>query len=474
MRILSTWIIRVYNGAMRSNRTFPLFFFLISVFILVALSGISPLPQWVILSKQRADLAFDNQSYYVAYSEYEKILKLLPYQMDIQEKAAESALKIGLMDEGKQKLEWLAKEGSLSAHGLLTLAGMYQDEGNFSLALSTYHEVPSASEESVFARKNLFKIYVTQENWIKARESLGDNPESMYKKIALDLFIDPQIVIQSSTEAEFLPLQLLAEDLVKQQDNPSYLSSTWIRIGQALSQHGENELAQAAYQQAIKQSPDSGLPWAFLGGFLASLGKDGEQEIQKSLNLEPDNFIVNQTAGYVFLQNNKPEVALIYLKKANNLIPANAQTLILLSRAEMEIGQYQQALIHWAEAAPLSDSPAQVWRDLVLFTLENPIFLRDYGLPAVRKLLQQDEASADDYDLAARVYLVLEDPLTAEKFWRNAMEKFPLSYLSHFHLGVWLVEKGSYMEGLEFIQLAADQKTDFVTGQKARQWLSDR
>ncbi len=290
----------------------------------------------------------------------------------------------------------------------------------------------------------------------------------------MDLFIDPQFVIDNITEEELLPLRLLAEDLGKYQDNPQSLASTWIRIGQFLSQNGENDLAQAAYLEAIKQSPDSGLPWAVLGGFLAGLGKDGESEIQKGLNLDPDNFLVNQTAGFVFLQKNNPEVALVYLLKANRIMPDDAQTLILLSRAEMEIGQYQQALIHWAEAAPVSDSPLNVWRDIVTFTLENPLFLRDYGLAAVRKLLQQNDASAQDYDLAARVYLVLEDPLTAEKYWRNAIENFPSSYLSHLHLGIWLVEKGSFKEGLEFIQQAADQNVDIGTSQSARQWLNDR
>jgi tetratricopeptide (TPR) repeat protein len=183
---------------------------------------------------------------------------------------------------------------------------------------------------------------------------------------------------------------------------------------------------------------------------------------------------VNQTAGFVFLQKNNPEVALVYLLKANRIMPDDAQTLILLSRAEMEIGPYRQALIHWAEAAPVSDSPLNVWRDIVTFTLENPLFLRDYGLSAVRKLLQQNDASAQDYDLAARVYLALEDPLTAEKYWRNAIENFPSSYLSHLHLGIWLVEKGSFKEGLEFIQQAADQNVDIGTSQSARQWLNDR
>jgi tetratricopeptide (TPR) repeat protein len=155
-------------------------------------------------------------------------------------------------------------------------------------------------------------------------------------------------------------------------------------------------------------------------------------------------------------------------------MPEDAQTLILLSRGEMEIGQYQQALTHWAEAAQVSDSPSNVWRDIVTFTLENPLFLRDYGLSAVRKLLQQNDVSAQDYDLAARVYLVLEDPLTAEKYWRYAIENYPLNYLSHLHLGIWLVEKGSFEEGLELIQQAADQNVDIGTSQAALQWLNDR
>lgn len=459
---------------MRLTSSFPLLQFLISVFLLTSLAGISPLPDWVTPSILRAEMAYENGSYYDAYFDYRKLWELMPYRADIAEKLAETAIKINNFNEGKQLLEQLADEETLSAKGLLILADIYQQEGNLSKVISTYQKVPDGSVESSIAEANLLKIYISNSDWSNAKKLLDDEPKNLFKLAAVNLFIDPGLVIKEASLPEVLSLRLLAEDLTQEQNNCVSLASTWIRIGQVFAQNSENDLAQAAFREAIKLTPESGVPWAALGGLLAGLGNGGEAEIQQSLNLDSNSFVVNQTAGYVYLKNNKPDVALVYLLKANKMVPDDVETLLLLSQAELILGQYPQALSHWAEAAPLADKPSDVWRDLINFTLENTLFLRENGLPAVRKLLQEAGVSAEDYDLAARVYLALEDPLTAEKYWRYAISHYPMSYISHLHLGIWLAENGFEAEGRNLIKQAAEQDADQEISQKARQWLSSR
>ncbi len=459
---------------MRLTNSFPLFQFLISVFVLTSLAGISPLPGWVNPSISRAELAYENGSYYDAYIEYRKLYELMPYRADIEERLAETAIKINNFDEGIQLLEKMADADTLSAKGLLILADIYQQEGNLLKVISTYQKVTDGTSESSLAKANLLKIYISQSDWTNAKELMDNEPQNFFKQTAINLFIDPGLVVQGASSPDVLSLRLLAEDLTKGKNNRESLASTWIRIGQVFAQNSENDLAQAAFREAVKLTPESGVSWAALGGFLAGVGSGGEAEIQQSLNLDSNSFVVNQTAGYVFLKNNKPDVALVYLLKANKMIPDDVQTLLLLSQAELILGQYLQALSHWAEAAPLADKPSDVWRDLINFTLENPLFLRENGLPAVRKLLQEAGVSAEDYDLAARVYLALEDPLTAEKYWRYAISHYPMSYISHLHLGIWLAENGFEAEGRNLIKQAAEQDADQEISQEARQWLSSR
>lgn len=434
------------------------------------------MPGWASQVLDQANRAFENQSYQTAYQQYAQVYRLLPYRSDVKMRLAESALQIGLVDEGRAWLQELAQSDKLSAEGWLSLAALYEKDGNIAQAIVAYQRIPAESSESEAAHSKLLKLFISQQKWSDAQVLAQTYSQNPLLIAGLGLFTSPGEAIQTIRQFaldELLPLQLLTEELITESD-PVAMSAIWIRIGEYFDDREELDLARAAYQHAVDLAPQSGAAWAWLAGFLAHHGLDGGQEIQQALTLDPDGFLVNQTAGYVNLQSNKPEIALIYLQKARRILPDDAQTLLLLSRAELTLGQYPQGLADWLAAAELTDEPDEILRDIVEFTLQNPLFLRDYGLPALRKIMQQESPLPDDYDLAAKVYLSLEDPLTAERYWRTAMGKYPTSYINHLHLGIWLVESGSVDEGMALVRKAAVQTTDESTRLAAQQWLAGR
>ncbi len=249
-------------------------------------------------------------------------------------------------------------------------------------------------------------------------------------------------------------------------------SAQFQRLGRYYELLDVDFLAEAAFRQAVTLAPDSAIAHANLGRYLSLMGPDGEAEINLALQLDPQNPMVNQLVGEYWLSADHPEIALVYLKKALQLDQQSVDVRILLGYAYNQMGEYPSGLAQWVDAAAISENPEPIWRQIGEFCVQNQIYLREFGVDAIQALLLADPESAQNLDLAGRLYLALEDPFTGEKYLYKAIESSPEYYPAQLHLGAWLISSGRWEDGRKWLESAANQQLDEQTRLQALAYLA--
>lgn len=454
----------------------------IVIILLTIALGISPQPDNVQKALVYAAQYESEGLYTQAIIQYRIASEWQPYRADLREKMAIAAFKMNDLDTALTGLKQIEKENALSSKGWLTLGDIYFQKNNQDLALAAYNKIAVGSPEAEASRKNRLQIYAQSKKWMEAvdyltteYENTGDD-QTLILLAGFEAFQDPQKSLELIQQGQgvYVPEleQILGGLSIVGQDNETK-SAQFLKMGQYYESINIGSIAEAAYRFSSEIAPDSAVALASLGRYLSSANAGGEAEIARALELAPDNPIVNQIVGKYWIAQNKPDIALIYLKKTSRLDLQSPENWILLGDTYNKLGDYQTGLQQWVHAAELSQSPEPIWRQIAEFCVLNQVFIDKFGLDAVQKLLLENPVSAENLDLAGRVYLSLDDSYTGEKYLRSAIQQFPEYYPAQLHLGIWLVSSGKYEEGREWIDSAANQTADEVTRKQAVDFLAE-
>lgn len=459
---------------------------LVLVSMLVILTGLilltpAPVPSTVFLNARLANASSEQEQPYRAIAFYQKILEYQPYNIQIPERIGIMAAEAGEDEYAAQLLTEAVSSGVISNRGLYLLGTVFYNQGNFDKAEAAWLQVPADAPEYKDTVSSLVNLYVERDEWLKSVDLLDkaylNTDDSHYQEMAImqQLFLSHETAIHlTKTNADLMQPEF--KEIVEQFGMPGEISASqeaqnWILAGQYLEKSDQLQLAVKAYEKAIAKVPESGIPLAHLALVRQKLDLDGLKEIKQAIALDEQNPQVNWLAGLFWQNNKKPEIALIYLDKANLLDPGDQQTLLLLGNVEMELGNIKAGLDYFTEAAEVNPGDPQGWLVIAQYCLDHGVYLRERGQEAVRKAIIADEDNPASLDLAGQIYWELGDNLTGRQFLERALEQNPDYPPAQLHLGMWFLQNGDYDQGLKLIQAAATQTKDIKIRDQAQQVL---
>ncbi len=222
-------------------------------------------------------------------------------------------------------------------------------------------------------------------------------------------------------------------------DDPAY---TLTAVGRSLASLGEWDLAREAFRNAASLNPGYADAWAFLAEAQQQTGENGLPALSTAYSLDPESLVVNTFFALYVQRQGRYEDALVYLETALQADPGNPTLLAEMGGTMSALGDIQNAIDLFLQAVNQDPENPTYWRLLAVYSIQNGIQIVELGLPAARQalLLAPDEPAA--LVLVGQAYLMLENPLLAERFFLEAVTVDPQYAPAYFHLGMLNLSTG--------------------------------
>ena len=125
--------------------------------------------------------------------------------------------------------------------------------------------------------------------------------------------------------------------------------------GSALFARGQVDKGIAQIEKALEIKPNDGEANNSLGYALLQKGRVDEAipHFQKTLEIQPDNFLAQQNLGYALLQKGRVDEAITHYNKALEIQPNNAEEHNMQGYIYMQIGRMDEAIAHFKRAVEL-------------------------------------------------------------------------------------------------------------------------
>lgn len=245
-------------------------------------------------------------------------------------------------------------------------------------------------------------------------------------------------------------------DLLSQTADIAGTPERFIYIGQLLSKIEEWDVAARAFQNAVSLAPDNAEALALLGEAQQQMGEDGFPSIKQALELAPDSETVNGLAALYYRRQGKPEVALVYLKKASTANPNTTVWEIEMGNTLAEMGKLEDALKHYRKAVEMNPSDWISWRALAMFSISRNYEVNIVGIEAARQALLLNPGSPPLLDLMGTGLMLLGDLDSAERFFLQADNLDPNQAAILIHLGQLKIYQGKKEEAFAYFRRAAE------------------
>lgn len=257
----------------------------------------------------------------------------------------------------------------------------------------------------------------------------------LYAAFAPEQALDP-LAHASKTDAaaaqRLQPLQLAIQS-ARFEDNPAY---TLLASGRALAAAGYWQLARYAFERVTHLQPNYAEGWAFWGHALQQTGSENAYAaLQTALQLDPNALSAHLFIAAYWQQNHKPALALMHLLDAQRLDPQNPQIQIEIARAYAGQNLFTEAQNRFAAASQQFPDNPQIWQAWAQLNIDYNLDLRNIGLPAARQAVLLAPKDPAALDTIGQIYLALQNPLLARRFFLQALEHNPQYAQAHLHLG---------------------------------------
>jgi len=169
----------------------------------------------------------------------------------------------------------------------------------------------------------------------RLREAVTRNPAN---RDARNLLAAQYIETRQFKEAIVL-LQAIAE-------TPPFDEETHLLLIEARQKSGDSTNAFALAKKAATRFPSSAQVLTWLGFQLQFAGRyeEAKQQLEQAIILDPKFPMALQVLGEVFLKEEDYKEAIKWLKRADEKLPGDTDTLLSLARAQAESGDTTQAL----------------------------------------------------------------------------------------------------------------------------------
>ena len=302
------------------------------------------------------------------------------------------------------------------------------------------NDLPQELAQTYIEQGDLPSAVIAWEEYLQTQNP--QDAEAHYQLGLLLLILDPDSAKNQLEQAETLDPTLTEQisrlkSALRQAGAVEDKAYHFTIAGQALASINEWSLAEIALEMAVTENPEYAEAWAYLGETRQQTGSPGSlDELQTAHAIKPDGFSVNLFLGIYYRRVGKPMVALPYLEKAAEQDPNSLSLQADLAQTEVETGQVSKAferLYALVDSSP--DDPVR-WLMLARLSIENNLQIIQDGLPAARQASVFAPEDPQPIVLIGRAYLLMDQPLLAERFLLQAVELDPDLSEPHYYLGI--------------------------------------
>jgi len=383
--------------------------------------------------------------------------KRLPWQPGLYELAGTAHYHAKEYSQANSAYQEAFQRGALSAEGWVAWGDVNYLNGDHPRAAEIWKQGISQQNPSKNLYSRLARIYAEDKDYSTAAKYLQkyvpNHPEDAYAHYQLGLLLtlsDPnealsQLLNASQLDPQFDPaVQTLRTTL-----NLSALSDTpserLVIIGRGLGLVNEWELAHAAFEEAVKDNERNAEAWAWLGEANQQTGKNGSEELNQALSLNPNSSTVRGLRGLYFQRIGNNREALVEFQTAAQLEPDNPAWVISIGESYSKLGDLIRALEAYQYATMLAPDDIHYYLLLAGFCAQNDINLDDAGIPAAQKAVQLAPEDPHALDMLGWLYTMSGRDSEAEAMLSTALEHDPKLASGHYHLALLYLQKGDYV-----------------------------
>ena len=406
-----------------------------------------------------------------------------PWRSTLWEQAGNYALQAGLDQDAIRYFLAADQRHALSDQGRLSLGDAYLRSKDFVQATNSWQEILKDGQESTEVFSRLADVYWSTGDIQQLREIyrqwvsftpadadiqyqyglllLTDNPDESVIHLNEAAQIDPEL---EAVVATYLKVLKDSESV----DNSAYRD---LLIGRTLGQNGQWLIARAAFENAVKSSPEYAEAWAFLAEAHQQLGEDGSGDLAKALKLNPDSVVVQALQALALQRQGKAAEALVYLHRIAQQEPENPTWQVELGNTMVSLGNLLEAFDYYQNAVSIDASCSICWRALANFSLLYSMDINQTGLQAARQLVRLNPKDPEALDLMGQLLMAVKDWSTAERFILRAIELSPAYPEAHLHLGYLYLQQGKNQVAYTELSEAEVLGKDTGTAQSARKLI---
>ena len=343
--------------------------FIILVFVLIILSGLSARPGRLGQALSAARIALTNQEHEHAANQLAYISAAQPWRDTLWETAGRTALAAGAVEKAIHYLEQAKQADLITAAGWAALGDSYLQAGQVESALTHWTEALAAGYPLLEIENRRLEQHLAADQDLQAIQSLEViltiDPENAALQYQLGLLFSayqpalawPHLQHAADLDPLLAPVVDVLKDGLDLEDEPEE-ALRLVRAGRALGLVGEWELAVIALESAVRIRPDFAEGWAFLGEAYAKTGQDGRPFIEHALAIDPESIAANLLHGLDLRRSGQASAALPYLLRVAELDPRNPIIQAEIGSAYDDLGDFNEALMHFIRATELAPGQA--------------------------------------------------------------------------------------------------------------------
>jgi len=416
------------------------------ILVVIALAIIAPV---IFSGYSELDKAGGAPSHLEAAQYYQSAARRLPWRADLYELAGHAYYYAKEYARAETAYQKAFQRGALTAEGWVAWGDVHYWMSDAEGAAEIWEQGLEQADPSEDLYSRLALIYKEKKDYAKAAEyfqryvSNHLEDASVHYQLGLLLTLsDPTTAISELITASKLDPELdpfaqtlrTALNLASLSDAPS---AQFVIIGRGLGLVNEWELAQAAFEQAVKDDEKNAEAWAWLGE--VNQQTDGDEaliHLERALSLNPNSAVVRGLRGLYFQRIGNFRQALIEFQFAAVLEPNDPTLHVAVGEAYAKTGDLIRALEAYQYAASLVPDDANYWRLLAQFCAQNNINIKDVGIPAAQRavVIKPDDSGLQDM-LGWLLLLDARYP-EAERTLLQALELDSQNALAHFHLAM--------------------------------------
>ena len=463
----------------RKSFTYSAFVLLVALlidFYPVDISGMKEIQQANQMLKDGRTLAALNQ--------FENLIYQYPEKTYLYQRTGEAAYNAGEVEKANSYLEYARNNNELDAAGLLILGDIYQQNGNWREAISVWKMIDLNKRNVNDVSIRLLNVFISQSMWKDAEFTLNNRLKYYPGEVEasemlgwIELFIDPgkaRMVfndLSAGTDNSYSDVSNLIDKYTTKKGDAHQEGIWWLEVGDLAAKYNQPDIALKAFEKSTEVDGKFAVGWVKIALQKQNMGMDVKKEIALAEKFGENDSIANAMLAEYWYAEKKPELSIIYLHKALEIDPNSQYSSLRLSQILSEIGNINEGL-KYVKLSALQLNTAKGWKNVIIYCLGNGIYIQDEALPALRKALSLEPDSPEILDLAGQVFVALEDDITAERYFNQAVTKDKSYYHAHLHLGSLYVRTGSIEKARIHLTTAAQQSEDISISEQAKQILT--